>query len=72
MNWFKFSQFAPISIVSYNNYGELGIVFDGGKKYIYNNVNPYLYEKIRTALRHKNYKAIEYLLRKLSVKNELV
>ena len=65
MNWFKFSQFAPISIVSYNNYGELGIVFDGGKKYIYNNVHKELYSKIRDLLYKKNYKKVGKILQRL-------
>jgi hypothetical protein len=72
MNWYKLAQYAPIAIVSYNSYGELGISFNGGQKYTYPNVNPFLYEKIRNALRNKNYKAVAALLKRLSGKNELV
>jgi hypothetical protein len=45
MNWFKFVQFILILIVPYNNYRKLGVVFNGGKKYIYNNTNRELYSK---------------------------
>jgi hypothetical protein len=68
MNWFKKAQFnhAPIAIVSYNSYGELGISFNGGKKYIYPDVSPFYKEKIEKLLKFKNYKAAQKLLSNLS------
>ena len=48
MNWYKTAQQppTPIAIVSYNSYGELGISFNGGKKYVYPDVSPFYKEKI--------------------------
>lgn len=66
MNWYKESQYSPISIVSYDSYGELGISFNGGKKYIYHNIPVYLYEKIKKLLEKKNYRAAEKILKNLS------
>jgi hypothetical protein len=67
MNWYKLAQFAPIAIVSYNNtYEELGISFNGDKKYTYTNINPYTYNKIKKLLDHKNYREAAIFLRKLT------
>jgi len=72
MNWYKIAQqVLPISIVSYSpNIGELGISFNGGKKYIYLDVSPFLHDKINTLLRVKNYKKVNEILRNISVKKE--
>ena len=68
MNWYKKSQLnIPIQIVSYiPEYGELGISFNRGKKYIYPDVNPFTYNKIHTLLRVKNYKQVQKILKNLS------
>jgi hypothetical protein len=70
MNWYKRAQTftpAPITIVSYNSYGELGISFNGGKKYVYPNVSPYIYDNIKKLLKYKNYKKVQEMLQQLSV-----
>ena len=43
MNWYKIAQQpAPIAITSYSTpIGELGISFNGGKRYIYYDVSPF-------------------------------
>ena len=64
MNWYKIAQqqYAPIAIVSY--FGDnLGIVFNGGKKYTYERINPDDYLKIKTLLEKRNYTAAQALLR---------
>ncbi len=67
MNWYKKSQeIKPISIISYNHIGELGISFNGGKTYIYPDVSPFLYEKINILLRVKNFREVSRILRKVS------
>ena len=67
MNWYKIAQqFAPIAITSYSKIGELGISFNGGKKYIYYNVSPFDYDKIRALLRVKNYREVQKILKNLS------
>ena len=67
MNWYKLSQqILPISILSYNDYGELGISFSGGKKYVYPNVSPYIYNRISALLKNKNYKKVQQMLKNLS------
>lgn len=68
MNWYKTAQQppTPIAIVSYNSYGELGISFNGGKKYVYPDVSPFYKEKIERFLKFKNYKAVQDLLKRLS------
>lgn len=72
MNWYKSSQHIPepISIVSYNSYGELGISFNGGKKYIYPDVSPFIYKKIKSLLKYKNYTKVQEKLRNLSSNNQ--
>jgi hypothetical protein len=71
MNWYKISQQAlPISIVSYvPSYGELGISFNGGKKYVYPKVSPHVYNKISILLSNKNYKKVQEMLKELSANN---
>ena len=68
MNWYKTTQqYNPIAIISYvPEYGELGISFNGGKKYIYPGVSPFIYNKIQTLLRVKNYKKVQKILKNLS------
>ena len=72
MNWFKTAQqYPPIAIVSYTkDYGELGISFNGGKKYVYENINPMDYNRIDTLLRHRNYSAAQKLLQSWSQKKK--
>ena len=72
MNWYKIAQeYPPIAIVSYiPSYGELGITFHGGKKYIYEKINTENYEYIRSLLRNKNYTEAQKVLSNWSVKNE--
>ena len=72
MNWHKRAQkIAPISIISYiPSYEELGISFNGGKKYIYPNVNPFIYNQIRNLLKVKNYRKVQEILKNLSVKQK--
>ncbi len=63
MNWYKIAQeYAPIGIVSYDDYGELGISFNGGKKYIYENINPKDYEYLDSLLRNRNYSKAQSIL----------
>jgi hypothetical protein len=70
-NWYKKAQQAnPISIISYNSTGELGISFNGGKAYVYPNVSPFVYKKIQTLLRVKNYKKVQDMLKNLSANNQ--
>ena len=68
MNWYKTSQkYAPIAIISYiPEYGELGISFNGSKKYIYPGVTPFNYNEIQILLRVKNYKKVQKILKNLS------
>ena len=67
MNWYKKAQnIKPISITSYTHIGELGISFSGGKTYIYPDVSPFLYEKISTLLRVKNFREVSKILRRIS------
>lgn len=68
MNWYKQAKydFPPISILSYDGYGDLSISFNGGKKYVYPDVSPFYKDKIDFLLRKKNYKAVDVLLRNLS------
>ncbi len=67
MNWYKKSQeIKPIAIILYNQIGELGISFSGGKTYIYPGVSPFLYEKISILLRVKNYREVSKILRRIS------
>lgn len=72
MNWYRTAQqVTPIAIVSYfPNIGELGISFNGGKKYVYPNVSPYLYDRINVLLRVKNHREVSKILRNLSPKKE--
>jgi len=69
MNWYKIAQQpAPIAIISYfASIGELGISFNGGKKYVYQDVSPFHYNKIMTLLRVKNYRAVQAILKNLSI-----
>lgn len=71
MNWYKIAQqqYAPIAIVSYFK-GDLGIVFNGGKKYTYEKINPDDYANLDRLLKHKNYKAAQEILRNWSPKKE--
>jgi len=63
MNWFKIAQkYPPIAITSYDKDLNLGITFNGGKKYIYKDINPDNYNYLRTLLSHKNYRAAQALL----------
>lgn len=71
MNWYKIAQeYAPIGITSYDSYGNLGITFNGGKKYVYENVNPMDYNRIDILLKNRNYKAAQKLLQSWSPKKE--
>ena len=69
-NWYKnikISQNIPISIVSYSpQTAELGISFNGGQKYVYPKVSPFVYNKIETLLRVKNYSKVQEVLKNLS------
>lgn len=72
MNWYKIAYTPePISIVSYNSYNELGISFNGGKKYIYPNVSPFFYEKIKKLLKRKNYSTVAKILKSFAVNKEI-
>jgi hypothetical protein len=75
MNWYKIAQTSdippppPIRVVSYFpkiQEGELGISFNGGKKYVYPKVPNPLHERIERLLGKKNYKAVEKILRNLT------
>ncbi len=67
MNWFKQAQqYSPIAIVSYDHDGNLGISFNGGKKYNYPDVSPFYYNKIQTLLKVKNYRKAQEILKNLS------
>ena len=70
MNWFKQAQeqeYQPIAIVSWiPSYGELGIVFNGGKKYTYYNVNDRVYKSIEFLLSKNNYKEVQKILTNLT------
>ena len=72
MNWYKTAQnVAPITIVSYiPSYGELGISFNGSKKYIYEKINPRDYNYLENLLKNKNYKKAQEILRRWSLKNK--
>ncbi len=72
MNWYRTAQqIAPIAIVSYfPNIGELGISFNGGKKYVYLDISPFLYDRMNVLLRVKNYREVSKILRNLSPKKE--
>lgn len=68
MNWYKKAQeFPPIAITSYDSYGNLGITFNGGKKYVYPDVSPYYYDYIKKFLKVKNYKKVQEILKNLSL-----
>ncbi len=71
-SWYKRAQkIVPISIVSYfPNIGELGISFNRGKTYIYPDVSPFLYDRINTLLRVKNYKEVNKILKNISENNK--
>ena len=63
----KIAQNIPISIISYSDEtGELGISFNSGKKYIYPNVSPFVFDKIEKLLKIKNYKEVQKMLKNLS------
>ncbi len=67
MNWFKQAQeYPPIAIVSYDSYGDLEVSFNGGKKYIYPDVNPYTYKQIQKLIKFKNYTKVQEMLKNLS------
>ena len=70
MNWYKISQeYAPIAIISYNNYQELGIAFNGGTKYVYEEISvkdEYLLEAIQCRLHELD----KYLILKPTLDNE--
>ena len=67
MNWFKKAQQTPpIAIVSYDHDGNLGISFNGRKKYSYPDISQFYYNKIQTLLRVKNYKEVQKMLKNLS------
>ena len=71
MNWYKIAQeYAPIGITSYDNNGNLGITFNGGKRYNYENVPPIVYDRIDSLLRKRNYSAAQEVLKNLSSKNK--
>jgi len=72
LNWYKKAQnnTNPIVITFYNSYGELGVSFNGGKTYIYLNVNPYVYDKIKRLLRNKNYREVNKILKNISGKGK--
>ena len=72
MNWFKQAQtYPPIAIVSYfPSYGELGISFNGGKKYTYYDINPDNHAYLKSLLKNKNYEVAESILRSWGKQNE--
>lgn len=71
MSWYKKAQeYPPIAITSYDSYGDLGITFNGGKKYVYENINPADYNRIDTLLRKRNYRAAQKILANWSPKKE--
>jgi len=70
MNWYKIAQeYPPIAIASYNSYGELVIIFNGVGRYVYTNIVPYNYNKIKSLLDNKNYRAAQKLLSSWGTKN---
>ena len=71
MNWYKISQqqFAPIAIVSYFG-DELGISFNGGKKYVYDNINQDNHDDLEFLLKKHNYRAAEEKIRSWRPKQE--
>ena len=71
MNWYKIAkQYATIAIVSYSYDGTLGIVFNGGKKYIYENINIDNYGYLNSLLKNRNYRKAQEILKSWSSKNE--
>jgi len=64
MNWYKMSQkYAPVAISSYiPSFGELTIVFNGGKRYVYENVGPRDYAYLQNLLKNHNYKKAQGFL----------
>ena len=71
MNWYKIAQkYAPIAIASYSNDGTLGIVFNGGNKYIYENINIDNYGYLDSLLKNRNYRKAQEVLKNWSSKNE--
>ncbi len=72
MNWYKKTQnYAPIAITSYfPGTGELGISFNGGKTYKYQDINSRTYDEIYKLLKVKNYKTVNSMLRTISEKNK--
>lgn len=71
MNWFKMSQYNPVvpmQISSYDyTYNRLYVLFRGKGPYMYPNVSPFIYNKITTLLRHRNYSSVKAILDKLSL-----
>jgi len=66
MNWYKISTKQPaIRIIAYNpDFSELKINFiDSDKIYLYPNVSPFLYDKVRALLFRKNYSQVAQILR---------
>lgn len=53
-----------IRLLSWDSYGNLSLIIRG-KEYNYTSVSPYLYDKIKMLLSHKNYKAVFSILRSL-------
>jgi hypothetical protein len=71
MNWYKTAQeYPPIAIASYNSYGELVIIFNGMRRYVYTNIVPDNYNKIKSLLDNKNYTAAQKLLSVWGTKNK--
>ncbi len=54
-------------IASYNSFGELTVLSSKGVRYIYSKINPFILNKIKTFLRHKNYGPAWQILNKFSV-----
>jgi len=53
------------TVLSHNSYGELQIMDSKGITYLYQGVNPFIYNKVKTFIKHKQYgkawQAIKYL-----------
>ncbi|HUS49068.1 MAG TPA: hypothetical protein VMZ91_02830, partial [Candidatus Paceibacterota bacterium] len=65
---YKVAQVVPIQISGYNKTCDtLNVFFNNGSKiYTYDGVSPFLYDKIKSLLKYKNYAKVNEILRNLS------
>jgi hypothetical protein len=72
MSWYKESKKynSIITILSYNKLGELAVMFNNTKRYVYPGVSPHLYEKIERLLSRNNSSAVIRILQNLSKTNK--